>query len=89
MTGEGVFSYDFKTDALTHYVYRKGEPGISNNNVNSIFATAKIKYGSVHPAAGLIVWTNGRELSVITTCLTAAFQMTVSTRSVRETIKNC
>lgn len=74
VTGEGAFSYDFKTNALTHYMHRKGEPGISNNNVNSIFATAKIKYGFVRRGADLIVWTYRREPSVIMTCLTAVFK---------------
>lgn len=53
VTGEGVFSYDFKTDALTHYVYRKGEPGISNNNVNSIFCDSENKIWFCTSGSGL------------------------------------
>lgn len=37
VTGEGAFSYNFKTDRLVHYPYREGQPGVSNSNVNSIF----------------------------------------------------
>lgn len=37
VTGEGAFSYDFRTGALTHYPYREGQSGVSNSNINSIF----------------------------------------------------
>lgn len=53
VTGEGVFSYDFKKDALTHYAYRRGEPGISNNNVNSIFCDSENKIWFCTSGSGL------------------------------------
>lgn len=53
VTGEGVFSYDFKHDALTHYVYQKGKPGISNNNVNSIFCDSENKIWFCTSGSGL------------------------------------
>lgn len=53
VTGEGVFSYDFKTDCLTHYVYRKGQAGISNNNVNSIFCDSENKIWFCTSGSGL------------------------------------
>lgn len=38
VTGEGVFSYDFKSDKLTNYRYTPDSPNsLSNNNVNSIY----------------------------------------------------
>lgn len=37
VTGEGVFSYDFKSDKLTNYRHKTDLPNsLSNNNVNSI-----------------------------------------------------
>lgn len=53
VTGEGAFSYDFKTNALTHYMHRKGEPGISNNNVNSIFCDSENKIWFCTSGSGL------------------------------------
>lgn len=53
VTGEGVFSYDFKHDALAHYVYQKGKPGISNNNVNSIFCDSENKIWFCTSGSGL------------------------------------
>ncbi|MDL2214594.1 response regulator [Dysgonomonas sp. OttesenSCG-928-M03] len=36
-TGDGVFSYDFEEDKLTHYKYNPSDSGsISNNNINNI-----------------------------------------------------
>ena len=53
VTGEGVFSYNLKTDELLHYVYRNGESGISNNNVNSIFCDNENKIWFATSGSGL------------------------------------
>lgn len=53
VTGEGVFSYNLKTDELLHYVYRNGESGISNNNVNSIFCDSENKIWFATSGSGL------------------------------------
>ena len=53
VTGEGVFSYNLKTDELLHYVYRNGESGISNNNVNSIFCDSENKLWFATSGSGL------------------------------------
>lgn len=53
VTGEGVFSYDFETGALTHYAHRRGEVGISNNNVNSIYCDSENKIWFCTSGSGL------------------------------------
>lgn len=53
VTGEGVFSYNLATDLLTHYGYRNGESGISNNNVNSIFCDYENKIWFSTSGSGL------------------------------------
>lgn len=53
VTGEGVFSYNFKSDVLSHYTYHKGEAGISNNNVNSIFCDSENKIWFCTSGSGL------------------------------------
>ena len=53
VTGYGVFSYNFRTDSLKHYVFRQGQNGISNNNVNSIFCDSENKIWFCTSGSGL------------------------------------
>lgn len=86
VTGEGVFSYNLKTDELLHYVYRNGESGISNNNVNSIFCDSENKLWFATSGSGLDCL-DGRQIPSVTMIWqVTVFLATVYIKFVKESV---